>query len=103
LRTITINLIDTFTDEIILKDVTVKSAAEHLGIPLKTFQNTMYGDCLIKGRYKPERTGFIPSQNYLKTNSPETTRSSYEERFNILWEDAVKPFRILSQRKKAAL
>lgn len=76
-------------------------AAAHLGITYKSFTNTLYRGKLILGRYEVVRTGIIPSKTYLKEleylSKPE--KETYESKFNVLWEDAVKPWRIAYKQK----
>jgi hypothetical protein len=102
---IKINLLDALTNKLVLKDVTMEEAAEHLGISYKTLTNTKYSGGLIQGRYRAVKIGIVPSRTYLKAMErlDMQEKLSYEDDFKKRWDEAMKPFRILSKRKKAAV
>jgi hypothetical protein len=74
--------------------------------------NYIYKDKPVQGIYKVIKVGILPSKTYLaeqaaieraivKKRNINSRKRPYD--FDNRWEDAVKPFRILSRRKKAAV
>lgn len=51
-----VNIIDTTTNKIYLKNVTVKQAAAAIGVVYSSVNNAVYRDRLLRGRYKVETT-----------------------------------------------
>ncbi|MDF2858958.1 MAG: hypothetical protein K0Q87_4809 [Neobacillus sp.] len=104
-----IDVYDALENKFVMRDTGFPEAAKELGISYKTLITGYYRTGLIKGRYKVNKTGYLPSKTFLREleemNKPkkETKRSKAYDNFSERWDEAMKPFRILSKRKKAAV
>lgn len=100
-----IDVYDTKENKIVLKDTGFPEAAKYLGMSYNAIINGFYRSSLILGRYRINKTGFIPSKTFLREieemnkKEKDTQKGISDIEFEERWEDAVRPFRILSKRK----
>lgn len=94
-----IDLYDTIDKKYVMRDTGMPEAARALGISYNAFTNAIYRGGRVKGRYEIIKTGVFPSKTYLNELSYLDKPMSFEEEFELNWNEAVRPFRIAYKQK----
>jgi hypothetical protein len=93
-----INVLDTFTNTVIYRDISMPDAAKLLKVTYNNVTNSVYRDGLVRSRYKIVKVGFFQSALIKRQLEQPKPKKTYAEAFMERWDDAVEPFRILKRR-----